>query len=85
VLWAEGLVRDRGAVEMLVGQCRLKYLVHIHSGGADCDSQWHTQELLFGGRGVQQIRLWSEGERTGIWGGSSLVMGSAQFANECMT
>jgi hypothetical protein len=41
--------------------------------------QWHTQEFFSGGE-VQQIQLRTE--RMGSGGGSPLVSGSAQFANE---
>jgi hypothetical protein len=44
-------------------------------------SQWRTEEF-FRGWGVQQIQLRTEKRERASGGGSLLIMGSAQFANE---
>jgi hypothetical protein len=47
-----------------------------------CDNQWRTQEILRGGRGsTNPVEDRGQIER-GSGGGSPLVRGSAEFANE---
>jgi hypothetical protein len=65
-------------------------MLYIVPGTDYCPWQWRTQEFYSGGvqlcsgggGGVNKFILGQRAEITGIWGGSPLVRGSAQFANE---